>query len=408
MNEHQTLRVGDRCAHGARDRGRRTSNGCAACSTGSPPTPCTAVSSRRSRTHRVPPCCGSRPSTTGIGMRWSPSTATRSSAVARYDARAGGHAAEIAVTVEDAWQHRGLGKRLTKRLRPAGDRPRNRVVRGHRDARQPTGARPAAPALARRVRAVRLGELRSLDTTSLDDFTSRAAPETTGTRCPPAPDYRAREPFCFGRSASRKTKRSPDQVSSTAHTLLSTSPCASPTSRTMLSRRSVATPAVRFGHAIHSPPFAVDRARQRIEATLELGQSRREEHHDVVLTARLMTETRAVRHRIQCAVESFGSAYECNARAGLDTQLLRQRSPRIPRHEVQSIARDRWGQSESAHRLAPARKHVRGARVGHCALSKRVWSQTSRARAPFVRRSSFLGWCCPTRRQPASAIEGSW
>jgi ribosomal protein S18 acetylase RimI-like enzyme len=36
--------------------------------------------------------------------------------VARYDARAGGHAAEIAVTVEDAWQHRGLGKRLTKRL----------------------------------------------------------------------------------------------------------------------------------------------------------------------------------------------------------------------------------------------------------------------------------------------------
>jgi RimJ/RimL family protein N-acetyltransferase len=36
--------------------------------------------------------------------------------VARYDARAGSHAAEVAVTVEDAWQHRGLGKRLTKRL----------------------------------------------------------------------------------------------------------------------------------------------------------------------------------------------------------------------------------------------------------------------------------------------------
>ena len=36
--------------------------------------------------------------------------------VARYDARVGSHAAEIAVTVEDAWQHRGLGKRLTKRL----------------------------------------------------------------------------------------------------------------------------------------------------------------------------------------------------------------------------------------------------------------------------------------------------
>jgi RimJ/RimL family protein N-acetyltransferase len=36
--------------------------------------------------------------------------------VARYDTRAGSHAAEIAVTVEDAWQHQGLGKRLTKRL----------------------------------------------------------------------------------------------------------------------------------------------------------------------------------------------------------------------------------------------------------------------------------------------------
>ena len=43
--------------------------------------------------------------------------------VARYDTRAGGHAAEVAVTVEDAWQHRGLGKRLTKRLaRRAVDR----------------------------------------------------------------------------------------------------------------------------------------------------------------------------------------------------------------------------------------------------------------------------------------------
>ena len=37
-------------------------------------------------------------------------------AVARYDGRPGTHDAEIAVTVEDAWQHRGLGKRLTARL----------------------------------------------------------------------------------------------------------------------------------------------------------------------------------------------------------------------------------------------------------------------------------------------------
>jgi GNAT superfamily N-acetyltransferase len=37
-------------------------------------------------------------------------------AVARYDGRAGSHQAEIAVTVEDAWQHRGLGQLLAKRL----------------------------------------------------------------------------------------------------------------------------------------------------------------------------------------------------------------------------------------------------------------------------------------------------
>jgi ribosomal protein S18 acetylase RimI-like enzyme len=37
-------------------------------------------------------------------------------AVARYDGRTGQNTAEIAVTVEDAWQHLGVGQRLTKRL----------------------------------------------------------------------------------------------------------------------------------------------------------------------------------------------------------------------------------------------------------------------------------------------------
>ena len=37
-------------------------------------------------------------------------------AVARYDARPGVTHAEIAVTVEDAWQHRGLGAALSRRL----------------------------------------------------------------------------------------------------------------------------------------------------------------------------------------------------------------------------------------------------------------------------------------------------
>jgi GNAT superfamily N-acetyltransferase len=37
-------------------------------------------------------------------------------AVARYEAECGARAAEIAVTVEDTWQRRGIGKRLTRRL----------------------------------------------------------------------------------------------------------------------------------------------------------------------------------------------------------------------------------------------------------------------------------------------------
>ena len=37
-------------------------------------------------------------------------------AVARYDGRPGTAEAEVAVTVEDAWQHRGVGRRLARRL----------------------------------------------------------------------------------------------------------------------------------------------------------------------------------------------------------------------------------------------------------------------------------------------------
>jgi GNAT superfamily N-acetyltransferase len=37
-------------------------------------------------------------------------------AVARYDGRPGTAEAEVAITVEDAWQHRGVGKRLARRL----------------------------------------------------------------------------------------------------------------------------------------------------------------------------------------------------------------------------------------------------------------------------------------------------
>ena len=55
-----------------------------------------------------------------------------------------------------------------------------------------------------------------------------------------------------GRNSLRQTSRSPDQVASIAHTLLSTRPSGRATSRTTSSVMSVATPELRFGQAIQS------------------------------------------------------------------------------------------------------------------------------------------------------------
>ena len=55
-----------------------------------------------------------------------------------------------------------------------------------------------------------------------------------------------------GASSLRQTSRSPDQVASIAHTLLSTRPSGSATSRTTSSVMSVATPELRFRQAIQS------------------------------------------------------------------------------------------------------------------------------------------------------------
>src|SRR6202171_5037792 len=65
------------------------------------------------------------------------------------------------------------------------------------------------------------------------------------------------------RSTRRTTKRSPDQVSSTAQTLLSTRPWARPYSRTTPSDKAVATPAVFLGQATHRPPLECSDLRSR-------------------------------------------------------------------------------------------------------------------------------------------------
>ena len=88
-----------------------------------------------------------------------------------------------------------------------------------------------------------------------------------------------------------------------------------------------------------------DRARQRVEAAFELRASRREEQHDVVLPARLSAQSHTVGHRIERAFEAFRRAHERETCPRLDTELLGKGRPRVPRHEVQSIAVEPWGQS---------------------------------------------------------------
>jgi hypothetical protein len=77
------------------------------------------------------------------------------------------------------------------------------------------------------------------------------------------------------------TSRNPDQVSSIAHTLLSTSPVGNATARMTSSVMSVATPDDFFGHAIHRPRRWLHPCAQVGELLHELGLLPREEHDDV-------------------------------------------------------------------------------------------------------------------------------
>src|SRR5262249_31693865 len=76
----------------------------------------------------------------------------------------------------------------------------------------------------------------------------------------PQGELSAKERGHFLRSRSRLQKRSPDQVSSMAHTLLSTSPVGRISSRSRSSPRSVGTPEAFLGQAIHKLPSSTSAA----------------------------------------------------------------------------------------------------------------------------------------------------
>ena len=115
-------------------------------------------------------------------------------AVARYDGRPGSAEAEIAVTVEDAWQHQGIGRRLARRLAASRARPRLRAVHRRHAPREPRGDRPLAPPLEGRPRAVHRRHLLGGGAA-----VTRADADQCGARC------RARRRPVDGRGAGTRT-----------------------------------------------------------------------------------------------------------------------------------------------------------------------------------------------------------
>ena len=246
------------------------------------------------------------------------------------------------MTVEDAWQHRGVGKRLTKRLAAAGRRPRA-TSRSWRRCCPTTGPRSGSSASSsptrralgrRRVRSRRCRSCTRADRRVARRTSARRARVSATCRCAPG-DRRAGT-----RSAS------PDHVSSTAHTLLSTRPCASPSSRTMPSRRSVATHAVRFGHAIHRPPAGAIARASVSKRRSSSARTRREEEHDVLLRRALACAAAHRRATDRARARSPSGARTSATRApGLMPSFWGRGVPEYPATRSQSIAVEPCGQS---------------------------------------------------------------
>ena len=308
----------------------------------SPDHACTAGSSRRSTSRRrAMLLLAHRTSTTTAARRSWRSTATRSSPSPATTGGPAAHEAEIAVTVEDAWQHRGVGKRLARRL---AQRARSTTASSafiatmlpdNREAH-----RPPAPALARRDGALRRRQLRG----------RRRRCHARADALSAALDVAPVRPA--GGRARRYTNRKPDHVSSTAHTLLSTRPCARPTSRTTFSRE-VGRDVRRSSSATRST--VRPRARPRARASRSDVRARR--------AASRRTPRRPARRALACAGAHRRAADRARvrnppvrARARREhpariPSFFGKRCPRVPRHE-RAVNRGRRAvnQSESTRR----------------------------------------------------------
>lgn len=237
-------------------------------------------------------------------------------AVARYDGRTDSAEAEIAVTVEDAWQHRGVGTRLTRRLAHA--------AAGHGIERFAATMLPdnrPALGLLRKIAptaAVRFSDGSYTASVPLRRAGRPARPRSAALRPPagapraapvggPVDEAQAR-PGLVDRAhpVVHEPVREPD----VAHQRLG-----------QVGRDPGVAPRPRDPEAARR----VDPARERREAALELRPARREEQHDVVQSAQLRAQAHPVGERLQRALEPGGRAHQRHPAARLDPELLHER-----------------------------------------------------------------------------------
>ena len=244
-------------------------------------------------------------------------------AVARYDGRPGATEAEIAVTVEDAWQHRGIGQRLARRLAACRAGPRLRARSSPRC--WPTTARRSACCAGCRL-------TRRVGSTTATTRRRAARPREL-TRAQRALRRRVRR---FGRSREAVHEPQPrPRVVDRAHLVVDETVRETDVAHDVLGEvgrdvRGLLRP------RDPQPAGGLDRAARAMPKRRSSSASRVAKNSDDVLrAARLCAEAHTVGQRIERDLRNLRVRERARRRATRsDSQLLREWCPRIPRHDA--------------------------------------------------------------------------
>ena len=146
--------------------------------------------------------------------------------------------------------------------------------------------------------------------------------------------HKSQQPATMRRSR-RQTNLRPDQVSSTAHTLVSTRPRASATSLTTFSVRLVSTRQVPLRPDDPQPSIGKDHLLEYAQASLELRSLSEEGHHDVSVAPCVVLHNDTCR---ELRDHTGRSIQQSKRRPLLDTELRRKRCFAISGHARNSMA----------------------------------------------------------------------